>query len=488
MKKLVTLLIVFAFTVITFSQPPEKMSYQAIVRNASGVLVVNQSVGMRISILQDSETGTAVYVETQTTTTNANGLVTIEIGNGTPALGTFAGIDWSTGVYFIKTETDPAGGTAYTIIGTSQILSVPYALYAKSAGNGTLWSKTGSNIYFNNGNVGIGTTSPVNKLHVQNGNMVIDRPLSTTILSLGTVAGVTGRIFAGDNGGGSLNTNYNQIKITANPANTEELLRLHTGADAMSNAGIAAIYFGQFNLTDMAAIKAVNEGGQPLNRTAGLSFWTEPAGTGVPLQERMRISGNGNIGIGTTTPSARLEINGQLKITGGTPASGEVLTTDGAGLASWEPIPAAAVNQIYFEVKRSASYDWPVMGSVQKIDFSTNSTVWENQGNAFNTLTSTFTAPEDGIYSFKGAIQFINITSGSLIYTYLKAGDKNYNGNWKNANSESEMVDISLTIFLSQGQTAELWGYVNDPTPPATVNGNATDTFAFTYFTGAKVR
>jgi uncharacterized protein (TIGR02145 family) len=133
MKKLFTLFVIIALAINVLAQSPQKMSYQAVVRNTSGVLMANQSVGMKISILQGSVTGTAVYVETHTTTTNANGLVTIEIGGGTVVTGTFAGIDWSNGTYFIKTETDPTGGTNYTVAGTSQILSVPYALHAKTA-------------------------------------------------------------------------------------------------------------------------------------------------------------------------------------------------------------------------------------------------------------------------------------------------------------------------------------------------------------------
>jgi len=133
MKKLFTLFVIAALTISVFAQSPQKMSYQAVVRNTSGVLQANQAVGMKISILQGSETGTAVYVETQTKTTNANGLVTLEVGSGTIVSGTFAGIDWSNGTYYIKTETDPTGGTSYTITGTSQILSVPYALYSKIA-------------------------------------------------------------------------------------------------------------------------------------------------------------------------------------------------------------------------------------------------------------------------------------------------------------------------------------------------------------------
>jgi hypothetical protein len=89
---------------------------------------------MRISILQTSPSGTAVYVETQTPTTNTNGLVSIEIGGGTILSGNFSTIDWANGPYFIKTETDPTGGTSYTIAGTSELLSVPYALYSNLGG------------------------------------------------------------------------------------------------------------------------------------------------------------------------------------------------------------------------------------------------------------------------------------------------------------------------------------------------------------------
>ena len=110
------------------AQAPQKMSYQSVLRNSSNVLLTNKQVGIKISVLQGTASGTAVYVETQTATTNANGLLSLQIGNGTATTGTFAGIDWSAGPYFIKTETDPAGGNNYTITGTQELLSVPYAL------------------------------------------------------------------------------------------------------------------------------------------------------------------------------------------------------------------------------------------------------------------------------------------------------------------------------------------------------------------------
>ena len=121
--------IIFFFTICfsvqtILAQAPQKMSYQAIIRNASNVLIANSSIGMRISILQGSSTGASVYTETQTTTTDSNGLVSLQIGGGTVVSGAFATINWNVGIYFIKTETDPTGGIYYTIVGTNQLLSV----------------------------------------------------------------------------------------------------------------------------------------------------------------------------------------------------------------------------------------------------------------------------------------------------------------------------------------------------------------------------
>jgi len=130
---IVALLLTCTFSLFpAFGQSPEKMSYQAVIRNSSNQLVTNQAIGMQISILQGSASGTEVYIETHTPTSNANGLVSLEIGTGA-TYGNFSEIDWSQGPYFLKVETDIEGGTNYTINGISQLLSVPYALHAKTA-------------------------------------------------------------------------------------------------------------------------------------------------------------------------------------------------------------------------------------------------------------------------------------------------------------------------------------------------------------------
>jgi hypothetical protein len=134
MKKLFAVLIALLAIAGVFAQAPAKMSYQAVIRNSSNELVSNHNIGMRVNIIQGSVTGKEVYTEiiTPTPSTNDNGLVSVAIGGG---IG-FSDIDWASGPYFIKIETDPAGGDNYTITSISQLLSVPYAQYAEKAGNG----------------------------------------------------------------------------------------------------------------------------------------------------------------------------------------------------------------------------------------------------------------------------------------------------------------------------------------------------------------
>jgi hypothetical protein len=134
MRKLYILVALLLVSAMSFGQAPSGMSYQGVVRDSGGALVVSQAVGMQISILLGSSQGNAVYRETQLAITNANGLVSLEIGTGSTT-DDFSAIDWSSGSYFIKTETDPTGGNNYSIVGTSQLMSMPYALYAKTSGS-----------------------------------------------------------------------------------------------------------------------------------------------------------------------------------------------------------------------------------------------------------------------------------------------------------------------------------------------------------------
>ena len=136
MKKLINLFVLLFFVATVFAQAPQKFSYQGVIRDAAGNLVRNAPVGVRISLLKSSTEGVAVYCETHRQSTNANGLLTLTIGEGTVVGGDMATIDWADGPYFLKTETDITGGSNYTLVGVQQLLSVPYALYAGSTTNG----------------------------------------------------------------------------------------------------------------------------------------------------------------------------------------------------------------------------------------------------------------------------------------------------------------------------------------------------------------
>jgi hypothetical protein len=127
-------LIIFLFIGIAASaQAPDKMSYQAVIRDANGEILKNQDISIQFSVLQTSISGTSVYQEDHKLTTNSNGLVSVYMGTGTLSSGDFSTIDWSEGPYFLQTEIDPEGGTNYVISSTTELVSVPYALYANKA-------------------------------------------------------------------------------------------------------------------------------------------------------------------------------------------------------------------------------------------------------------------------------------------------------------------------------------------------------------------
>ena len=137
MKRIYILVSTILLSLGAFAQAPQKMSYQAVIRDVQQNIVVNNPVAMKISVLQGSANGAEVYVESHNSTTNSNGLTSLEIGMGNVINGDFSTIDWANGPYFIKTETTIKGGSGFTITGTSQMLSVPFALYAANSGNST---------------------------------------------------------------------------------------------------------------------------------------------------------------------------------------------------------------------------------------------------------------------------------------------------------------------------------------------------------------
>ena len=144
MKKLLLSIIVLFSIQLSVAQSPYKFNYQGSARNSLGVAIASQTIALRISILDKTSSGTVVYSETQSPVTNAFGLYNVAIGSGTPVSGSLTSVNWSDGDKYMKVEMDPAGGTAYVNLGTSQLLSVPYAVRSEDAdrvmvyGGGTL--------------------------------------------------------------------------------------------------------------------------------------------------------------------------------------------------------------------------------------------------------------------------------------------------------------------------------------------------------------
>jgi hypothetical protein len=456
MKKLFTLALVISLTLSSFAQSPEKMSYQCVVRNASGILVANQSVGIKISILQGTASGTVIYSETYSPNpqTNANGLVTIEIGGGFPVTGTFSSINWASGPYFLKTETDPTGGTSYTITGTSQLLSVPYALHAKAAatanyndlsnlpslnisnwntayswGNhaglyrpvgwvpawgdvtgkptfatvatsgsyndlsnkptilNSQWTTSGSDIYYNTGNVGIGNSSPDGLLELYT-NSTITYPH----LLLTESEGDYSRLMFKNTAAATKNW---AIAARSNAADMDSRLNFwywdgSSGENIVSIGGSGTVTVG-IGTSSPATFMQVHSnstyvyGITPIIRISdNFKSWNIGLGdTGdrftiasEDLTERLTIlKSNGYVGIGSIAPTYKLDVAGNLNIING--RYGDALWCNGSQALWW--------NGTYFSWGYSSTYNYfarPI--TIGNVTEPTGYALWV-QGNAWST-------------------------------------------------------------------------------------------------------
>ena len=448
------------------AQTPQSFRYQAVARDNSGNILANQSVSFRISILSGSIAGTVVYSEIHTgLSTNTFGLVEMEIGNGTPVTGTFSSIDWGNNSYFVKIEMDPSGGTAFQVLSTSQLLSVPYALHAKTVETGDNW---GTQVVVNdvtltgNGTVAQPLTladNAVTSSKISDGTItsadIGSNAVTSSRIADGTIAAadiasnaittakvassaVTGEKIADgtitgakiaqqsatsgqvlkwngtiwspayDSSGPFVSmggTTYNSFNLGDNfvigspsindiEGTTDDNIRLYfnkskgafrAGEAYLSdwdeaNTGdysVAMGYktkatgkyssaFGSLNTaagwycTSMGygtlanAINSVAIGKYNVG-SGNPSSWVpeDPIfeiGIGAAQVERqnaMTVLKNGNVGIGPANPTAKLEVAGQVKITGGNPGSGKVLTSDAAGLATWETLPEGGLSLPY---------------------------------------------------------------------------------------------------------------------------------------------
>ncbi len=151
MKQLFNILVLLLIANVAIAQAPQGIPYQAAARNSSGAILASTNISVRFTIRDSIATGAIKYRETHSVTTTVQGMFSLNVGQGTVVSGTFAGINWATNAKFMQMEMDPAGGSSYVDMGTTRMMSVPYALYAGSAGAGSipLGTSVGDILYWN---------------------------------------------------------------------------------------------------------------------------------------------------------------------------------------------------------------------------------------------------------------------------------------------------------------------------------------------------
>lgn len=491
-SKAFLILNLFFISNVCVAQANEGFTYQAVIRNSSNALVTNASVGVRISLLENSATGTVLFSERHTATTNVNGLVTFVITDGTFISGSFPAINWGNVAVFLKTDTDPTGGTNYTITTTSQLKSVPFANYANEAGN--TWKPTGN--FIGSGEF-IGSTNDADVRFIRNGGLAGRIGTTSTAFGRGALPnniGVSNSAFGslslGQNSAGSGNVGFGYEALRFNNGNLNTAvgagsLRDNTGSNntAVGNASLLISTGDQNTALGWNSLSNLTTGGGNI----GIGRLTQVP---TPTNSNQLSIGNviygtnmgntvtGTIGIGVAIPTERLEVAGKTKTTNLQVTAGaginRVLTSDATGNATWQNSNA----NTGFHVTKN-TVQTIVNNTDVKIDFTSEIT---DDANAFNPTTDEWTIPSNGFYHMYATARFTtNFTANSLVEMSIAV-----NGNIIKLKRflipGTESVDITADLKLVANDKVTILIYQNSG-----ANATLSALPSYVYFSGYKV-
>ncbi len=298
MRKIIHLaLCILVITISANAQAPERFQYQTVVRDNSGNPIANQNVGFRINIHRGSSTGAVDYSETHNATTNDFGLVNLELGGGTSVSGSFNTIDWEGNIYFVEVELDPSGGSAYSSMGTTQLLSVPYALSSKKASGMDL-----NDLVDVQGNPANGE---VLKWNGTTWAPAIDSAGLAVVYTAGSGVSISGSNVISADLGTDISTNEIQsnavtnAKIANSAVGTNQLANSSVTTAKLDNGAVSAPKLGQMSAAIGEVLKWNGAAWAPAADNTGPASVTYTAGTGVSISGSNVVSADLGVDIAT---------------------------------------------------------------------------------------------------------------------------------------------------------------------------------------------